>query len=276
MATLWGVELTDENFDTFGRILDEAERVYKTIDVSTMPEFTPPPHTPPDVPESGIVKADPALITADNYTEPWNRQPDEEDRAWELFVYYRDLGVVRSLQDVADHFGLKLRSIHNFSGPNRWRDRVRSWDQYQERIYAQEVSIKVREMANRHAETASNALAQLVVPFEALAHAQATNPNFVADLSELEVKKLIDLAVKTARVIPMMQNAERMALGQPTEIVSVEGEVKHALEMDDDQLSRVLATLDSTGFFDDVRAEGRVDSSSDSEIIEIQPITPDS
>ena len=74
--------------------------------------------------------------SADVATTPalWERMPAESSRAWNLFVFYRDMGPSRSTEKVAR----KVRKCHGYvqrlCTRNRWIERVRAWEVEQERI----------------------------------------------------------------------------------------------------------------------------------------------
>lgn len=72
---------------------------------------------------------------SDDEARKWERLDRETDRAFEAFQIYRDMRAVeRSLQNVADDLGHNTkRHIERWSSENDWQDRVRAYDQWQDR-----------------------------------------------------------------------------------------------------------------------------------------------
>jgi hypothetical protein len=194
-----------------------------------------------------------AVVPAD-YVEPWSRLEEESDRQWELFRHFREMGPGRSITKVAEHFDLSLNYLHSsITGRFDWMARARAWDRHVDRVYRLDLQEKVKEMAARHANQVVGSLEALILPFDALKR-KMQDPNFTEELTEMDFRRLFDLAIKAGRVIPSLMSAERLARGMPTEIVQTEGEVQHIHVLEDvGQLAGVLAVLDRAGAFDDTR-----------------------
>lgn len=89
--------------------------------------------------------------------KPWERQEKETPKPYEAFCVYRDLGIQRSHQKVADRLGKSTTIIARWSSEYNWVERVAAWDIDQERI-AREIADKemrdsIRKMRKRQAET---------------------------------------------------------------------------------------------------------------------------
>ena len=81
----------------------------------------------------------------------WDRLPQESDQAWAAFREYRDLGLTRTVQRVADIVGKSAAHIFTYSSRYDWRRRVIA---YEKHLDGQRLEIHeqtVRDMARRHA-----------------------------------------------------------------------------------------------------------------------------
>jgi len=68
--------------------------------------------------------------------DPWSRQPDEPEKAWQAFKLYRDLDGPRRLIDVAEKLGKPaghLTTLEKWSCSWSWRVRVAAYDNHRDR-----------------------------------------------------------------------------------------------------------------------------------------------
>jgi diadenosine tetraphosphate (Ap4A) HIT family hydrolase len=86
-----------------------------------------------------------------------------------------------------------------------------------------------------------------MIPIDALTVAMSDNEEFIADLTNMDKKKLISLANLAARTIPSLMAAERLSRGMPTEIVSGVVEHQHVKVVERDQIGAVLEILGQAG-----------------------------
>lgn len=224
----------------------------------------------------------PDISESNDHIYPWERQPEEDDNAWNAFRFYRDLGPSRTFtQAIA---GLKTRyyadpdykpSVHAIasrSSRGQWPERVLAFDKEQDRLYQIARGIAIREMADRHEGIIVEAIGSLMVPIQALQLAMENDEDFIKSLSKTDAKKLISLSNIAARTIPSLMQAERLARGMPTEIVGgvIEHQVTHTMERD--RIGEVLAVLDRSGSLDDRR--GSLDSGEivDAEVVEVHSV----
>lgn len=129
-----------------------------------------------------------------DHNEPWTMQPGESARAYEAFRIYRDAGRQRSLRKTAlEFYGREnpgaVRQVADWSTRWSWVDRVRAWEEEQDRIYREEAAEAVREMGERHAKLAVAMLSKVVqrlqnLPADELGPRDVTA--FVAEASRLE------------------------------------------------------------------------------------------
>lgn len=217
----------------------------------------------PDITQAGKPDADylpekvaPVLTSPEDldieigeYTElrPWGRMDVETDRQYELFSYYRSLGRARMKKDVAKHFDVNPSYVTKISQQRSWDVRIENWDAYKERVYEQTVLDGIRVMGLAHADLARDALNTLMMPFEVLKD-RMENGEGRLELETMPIANLIRLLNTTAKSLPGLMNAERLARGLPTEIIdaSITAEGSATINMSTaDELAELL-----NGFFD--------------------------
>jgi hypothetical protein len=88
---------------------------------------------------------------------PWNQQPKESSRAFAAFIAYRDLGMHRSCNAVAQQLNLNSASVLQLSKRHNWQERVRAWDAYVDQQTQREQIEAVKTMKKRQIGLALNA-----------------------------------------------------------------------------------------------------------------------
>lgn len=74
----------------------------------------------------------------------WDRQLNESQPCWEAFQIYRDLGMARSVAEVARRLGKVKRAIETMSSKYSWRVRVAAYDEHLDRL-RQDAAAKTEE-----------------------------------------------------------------------------------------------------------------------------------
>lgn len=162
--------------------------------------------------------APPEIIPFSEF-EPWGMMDEETDRDYELFSYYRAMGLTRTQAETARHFGISQTYINKISSKRNWDERVRAWDQYREQVYTTEVIEGVRKMAKDHADIASKGIRALSKIFdELLKRVEDPTEMDMNELEELSFRGVFSLAEKAAKAIPNLMNAERLSRGLPTQL----------------------------------------------------------
>lgn len=64
----------------------------------------------------------------------YDRRPKETPKAWEAFVSYRDMGIERTHQAVADELKKGRAGIQKWSSRWSWKNRCRDYDDEQDRV----------------------------------------------------------------------------------------------------------------------------------------------
>lgn len=150
---------------------------------------------------------------------PWERQPYDTSKSWQAFTVYRDLGSNRALSRAAAALGRNAATLADWSRLHRWAERVAAWDAEADRVRRVAMLAEVEQMAIRHAQQARSAQNAAMVPVSALIERLAqTDPASLLEFVRSD--ELLSLALEAIRTLPASQGAERLARGEPTEIVS--------------------------------------------------------
>ena len=191
------------------------------------------------------------------YQKPWDQILGETVLEYELFSLYRDSGPGRSASQVASYItqnpaviassvAPKTSRLRRLSQKNNWVSRATSWDRAEDEKYQIARSQAMRAMVARHEGVLSDAIDSLMVPIDALNKRIEDEPDFISTLSQTSVTKLISMAASSAKAIPNLMTAERLARGMPTEIVS--GTIEHQhIDVSRDQIGALLGILDKAG-----------------------------
>lgn len=132
--------------------------------------------------------------------ELWDRQPDENDKAWRAFVAYRDAGLHRRYQDSQLPFAdtAKLAAAHG------WAERVRAFDTWAEKIRQDERERTIRaveaKITQEATETACMAIQVAANSLRAALLRQAESPTAEVIDPKLAIKLLSD-GVKTLNLV---------------------------------------------------------------------------
>lgn len=126
----------------------------------------------------------------------WDRQAKEPEKAYAYFALYRDLGRTRTVAKVAAEVNRSRDYLHKLASTWQWVRRAQAFDREGDRIYAESLAERRRDMADRHARIAS-----------------ALQAKIVARLQSLDASKLTPGDV--ARWLEVATRVERLALGLP-------------------------------------------------------------
>ncbi len=135
---------------------------------------------------------------------PWERQEDESPKSWEAFRAYRDMGPgrrsLRKLPELIGRVPNYKPVLDRWSVKYKWQDRVRAWDDYQDKVGRDAALKELEEMKKRHIQQAVG------LQTKALMRLQKLSPD---ELSAGNVLGFISEAIKI----------ERMARGEPDQIL---------------------------------------------------------
>lgn len=153
--------------------------------------------------------------------QPWERQENESDVAFEAFKTYRDMGAERSLASVGKKLGKSQTLMERWSSNHSWVDRARSWDDEQDRILRNEQIKDIKRMRQRHADLAVEMLAKALEGLKRL------------DPEELN-------AVSIGRLVEVASKLEQKSRGDTTDAIEMR-------EAEEKQLSPVMFYMPSNG-----------------------------
>ncbi|MCL7377469.1 hypothetical protein [Streptomyces sp. 35G-GA-8] len=77
--------------------------------------------------------------------DPWVRQGNESDPAYEAFTVYRDMGSSRSLAASAETIGKSVVLLKQWSARHGWVERCRSYDQHLIGVRTESYAVMVRK-----------------------------------------------------------------------------------------------------------------------------------
>ncbi len=165
--------------------------------------------------------------------EPWERQPNESDKAFQAFAIYRDMGAngqKRSIRAVAQKLKKSTTIIGRWSSNLNWVERANAWDDELDRLTREELTKGIAEMRKRHAKIAQAMLAKALKGLQRIPE---------DEMSSQDVAKIVDIASKL----------ERLSRGEPTERTEGKQIVAGEISLSQIDLSKVtdeeLAKLDA-------------------------------
>lgn len=208
------------------------------------------------------------LVALDD-PNPWDQRRDESSNAFHTFTAYRNAGPKRKKGTTAREMGVTAGTISMWSADYDWSSRVQAWDYYQDRIFQAEIAESQRETARRHAKLSSDALTALRTPVRALLERMETDPDAVlAEFGAKDLMKLMRVAQDSIKIMPALMGAERLALGQPSEVT--ERNETHTVNYNDAQrIGEVLDVLKDAGVLDAFLASGGAGEIIDAEAVEM-------
>jgi hypothetical protein len=148
----------------------------------------------------------------DEEKQPWDRQPYETSRSYELFCTYRDMGIKRSLRKMkaAVNGSPSVRRLQVLSARWGWVGRSRAYDDHLEREQRAQREKERLAMHDRHAKVALLGLNVAVKGLETLLTKVQSGEGTVAPG---DLTRLLDTAVRV----------ERLARGESTDSHEVSG-----------------------------------------------------
>lgn len=182
-------------------------------------------------------------IDSTGENEAWYQIDGETDRQYELFTAFLSLGMGRTKQEVADKMAVTGTYVRKVGSDFDWNARARAYDQWRQRIWSATIAEKTMEMASRHGDIAAKGIKQLAMAFEA---AEAKGASMLEELSALGAKELYRYMRDAARAIPALMNAERLAIGMPTEITQNQTVSSHEVIIQTtDELAEMIGNLNA-------------------------------
>jgi hypothetical protein len=159
------------------------------------------------------------------------RLPSESTEAFHAFSLYRGLGLKRSLDEVSRRFDAEKRGsgfrlitgaevakprksgkIGLWSRKFRWVERAAAWDRVVDQRVREKQLDEIERMAKRQAQEAQVLSQVLMAPVVAFA-AGLKDPNRARMLENADMHKLLEMSFESAKAVPRLHKAERLARG---------------------------------------------------------------
>ena len=145
-------------------------------------------------------------MVGDKEVKLWERQKGEPTKIYSYFCSYRDLGPNRNLRELPQKLGKSLTIIGKHSSKYNWVERVKAWEDYQDKINRKSQEEEIRKMAKRHADIALGMQSKAIDKLRNL------------DINEMKPADI-------ARFIEEGVRIERLSRGVPDQIIQELGEI---------------------------------------------------
>lgn len=100
--------------------------------------------------------------------EPWERQPNETDKAWEAFLIFRDMGPSRTVVGVQRKLGKADGTIQRWSTGHNWRERVKPYDRHVDKMAVAAYTERATELMDQQLRLSKKLLDQLEGSIDAM------------------------------------------------------------------------------------------------------------
>lgn len=124
-------------------------------------------------------------------TKPWERQKGESEKAYEAFSVYLNLGTGRTITEVTKRLEKSRTLIDRWQVRYNWYDRVREYDNDQQRLAKKENEKALRDMYARQTKIAMS------VQTKALQALDKLDPE---TMSAKDIKEYIKMATELERL----------------------------------------------------------------------------
>lgn len=122
---------------------------------------------------------------------PWDRLDGEGEKPYQAFVMYRDMGLERTYQAVADGLQKSYTLIRRWKDKFDWEQRALAYDNHLQKEALKTAKKQTREMNERHIKIA---IKMQEVAFEALEQLD------ISDMSAKDIKELFKTATDLERL----------------------------------------------------------------------------
>lgn len=158
-------------------------------------------------------------LTISEDTDPWEKQKNESTKQYGRFVFYRDIGRLRTINQVhklLTETGDNIRpdSLRQAAWENRWSERAQAWDIAQDEADRERLILERRDMVRRHRSVASALMTQAGKALRAMKPEEMTARDIVA-------------------MFKLATDIERLALGEPQRTVAVSGPAGGPIQTED-------------------------------------------
>jgi len=169
-------------------------------------------------------------------SNPWDRQPGEREKSYEVFCLYRSMATPRSIPTLAKSLGRSKRSIQSWAQKYNWIARVAAYDDELERRYCDSTVGQV-EMAGRKHKRLARMLQQAGGKEIRAILARMKLADEIAEAEGLAVRKPVVSAATAVKLLKTGVDLERLILGEPSEHVKQDTGVDFSKLSQTDQLT---------------------------------------
>jgi len=145
--------------------------------------------------------------------DPWERQPDEAERAWAGFQAFRDApfsGQHRFVSAIVKATGISRTQVDRWMKQWSWAERALAFDHYNDKVMISSRRKALLDMTAKHAAVAAGGIAALQRP---LAEMIDRINKGTLNLKELTNKELTKLVVTLSPILKDFVGIERLARG---------------------------------------------------------------
>lgn len=146
-----------------------------------------------------------------NSTAPWERQKGESEKAYEAFSLYLKLGAERTISAVVKELKKSRSLIDRWKDRWDWEERVREYDNDNERKAKKEAEKGLREMYTRQVKVAMTMQAKALKALDMLD---------VEAMSPKDIKEYIKIATDLERLNRTMSAGKADEAAQNTESIA--------------------------------------------------------
>ena len=141
----------------------------------------------------------------------WERQKGESEQAYAAFSLYRDKGLDRTLIVVAEELQKSYTLIRRWKEHWEWEDRVREYDNDQERKAKKEAEKGLRQMYNRQVKVAMTMQAKALAALEQL-EIEAMSPKDIKEYIKIATDlERLNRTLSAGKADEAAQNSESIA-----------------------------------------------------------------
>lgn len=139
-----------------------------------------------------------------NLSEPWARQPFEDDRAWALFsAYLATPAGARSIREIAQRHNVPWTQVEILALEHGWEVRAGLWDENLDRLRRETIEREVQEdarsRASRHLRTLRKA--SDIVEAELNRRLELVANGGPVLMSDANVSRLLERVIKLERLV---------------------------------------------------------------------------
>lgn len=130
--------------------------------------------------------------------KPWDRQPSEPQRAWQLFTMFRDLGPQRTMRGVAARAGVEVKTVTRAARVWSWAKRANLYDVVQDQALQKTSTEELAEIRKRQIQ-----IGHLFTTTGALVVKKLYDKEKNSDTTEMTARDaaaLVDIGVKLLRL----------------------------------------------------------------------------